>query len=1274
MKNIGTLIPPPLTFMQRFLFSSILLLTPLVLLADFPVSLAQPGFEAGFEGWELGANDAGMSVVSAEAARTGNLGLKVTDTSTSIGSWLYSPKFPALPGAAYQLKFWSRIISGSGVGAYLLFYDANQNPIPPNSAFVLSIPSSAADWTSFTLDAIAPANAAYIAIQVHSYNANTVVAHFDDFSLQQVLQNPGFEQGLNGWIVGSNDAGMSQASTAASRVGNLGLRVTDASTSIGSWLYSPKFPAYSGVAYQLKFWARIVSGSGIGVYLVFYDANQQAIPPSSAFIRSIPTSTTQWTPFTLDAVAPPNTAYVAIQVHSYNGNTVVADFDSFSLSHAPVNFSSGFEDGLGGWIVGDADGGMSQSAADAARTGNLGLKVTDASTSAGSWLYSPRFKVVAGAAYEVDFWSRIVSGSGIGVYLIFYDANNELIPPGSAFLAMIPQGTAQWTPFNLCAVAPPGSAYAAVQVHSFSGNTVVAHFDDFTFSQYIPGFASGFENGLQDWILGADDGGMSQAVTSAARTGNLGLRVTDISTQTGSSLFSPAFPILEERAYELEFWARSVGGSGMGVYLRYLDANGNFLPNQPFAGAHLTVPSGQTEWRRLTLCHMPPSTATDVVIWLHSYNGSKVTVDLDDFVLREVPREFVKTYPKSNADIAFSSLKIYQSNGAAYRIPVQDWAGASQRVASGPWLSWFNSKKTQVNSWMMNHADRVSWKAGWWHDFVAPDGSRLIWTEEIPGEQVSHIMSESGMSVPITEKIAQAWVHGFRNKHMKIIRDAAYLYRIGGDDTYANWAASQLDFYANNYHLWPEHNDKQHPARLSLQALDEAVNIIELVDAARLLGNWAPAARRQLWNSRLFLPEAELFERSFQKIHNIAVWLRSAQAQIALLTGDEELWQHSLNGPSGLRAQLRLGITSDYIWFEQSMGYNQYVVDATAQFLVTAALYGRSGELAHEAAIIQNLVLAPMYIRFPNNRLPNPADTIGSISVPSQKLRDIYQTLPTWHGVYAASSIRNWSTLLDPPETNGVTPQLPSVESVHWESSRFALMKKSGWQVFFHYGQLNISHSQAEALNWSASFGDTSISIDPGTVSYGSSLNADYYRKGLNHNVPLVDGEGQQFWHPGEMLEFNPTLGRMTGEQANYRSNATARRTLHIENDGRLRDEVSLVLDNATKVGLSMHMEGTPTLPANFMPVANFAAGRPVSFNYWENVKSASFQNEAVIDVNFTGGLVMRVKFSTPGSFTLYYGESPNGSATPPRTRTGFYLEKEGSHSEAVFLTEFQPL
>lgn len=634
------------------------------------------------------------------------------------------------------------------------------------------------------------------------------------------------------------------------------------------------------------------------------------------------------------------------------------------------------------------------------------------------------------------------------------------------------------------------------------------------------------------------------------------------------------------------------------------------------------------------------------------------------------------SFPKEKPAQAFADLKVLQPDGSVYRTAVEDWDGARRRVATDPqWKAWLESQRTSTDAWIKRHHDRVEWRAGWWHDFVSPvNADFLEWTEDIPGEQIDHFIAKDGARVEITPKLFASWVYGFRQRHIARMVTAARIYRLTGETRYAEWAGGQLDFYAKNYEGWPVTNAKKNYARLGCQSLDDANLLTALVESARLLHDWAVPERRQAWFEHLLKPESELLDRSFQLIHNIAVWHRSAQAQVALIGGDKAMWTRSIDGEFGLRAQFRRGITSDYLWYEQSMGYNEYIVNATYQLFVFAGLFNCADKLREEAAIVQNLLLAPLTIRFPDNTLPNPADINKTVTVPSSWIQRTYRILPTTLGLAKVGGVRDWDTLVDPPAPPPRAPKMPPVVSRQLASTRFALLKQGPWQVFLHYGQVNRSHSQAEALNWSASFDGVDVTHDPGTVGYGSPLANGYYRRGLCHNVPLIDGEGQIPWKAGEMPHFDAEHAVMTGSQPDYRPEASARRTLRIVGD-RLIDEATLTCTKPdrtdARLGLALHLQGTPRLPVAFTPSDDFAQGRPEPFRYWQNVRSATFTDEAIIDVQLAGGRTLRVRFSVPGRFVIYQGSAPD---FPPARRAGFYLESLAEHREATFITELFPV
>ena len=149
----------------------------------------------------------------------------------------------------------------------------------------------------------------------------------------------------------------------------------------------------------------------------------------------------------------------------------------------------GFERGLDGWDLAD-DGGMSKAVPDAAHDGQYGLRVADASATAGSSLASAKFKVVPGKSYQARFWARMVAGDGIGVYLQFFDAAGHSFASSKEMEAkydlvpfVLSAKQKEWKEFLISKVAPEGAVEGRIWVHSFLSATVTADFDGFHLSE-----------------------------------------------------------------------------------------------------------------------------------------------------------------------------------------------------------------------------------------------------------------------------------------------------------------------------------------------------------------------------------------------------------------------------------------------------------------------------------------------------------------------------------------------------------------------------------------------------------------------------------------------------------------------------------------------------------------------------------------------------------------------------------------------------------------------
>lgn len=620
-----------------------------------------------------------------------------------------------------------------------------------------------------------------------------------------------------------------------------------------------------------------------------------------------------------------------------------------------------------------------------------------------------------------------------------------------------------------------------------------------------------------------------------------------------------------------------------------------------------------------------------------------------------LPLQAAERFPKPGPEKAFASVKLHGPDGSPIRTPREDWERAGQRLETNPeWKAWLAKRKATLDAWMEEPRDRPEYVTGWWHDFVSPvNGAFLEWTLTPPSDA--------------PPKVFGGWVFGLRYRNAQQMLEAARMWRLTGEERYFIWAAGQLDFYARHYAQWPMQPEKGN-SRLMHQSLDEATMLVGFIHTARLLDGAQPEAqresypaRRREWIGKLFRPMALLLDDSFQRVHNIACWQRTAQAMAAIYAEDTELWNRAVDGEFGIRRQVRDGITSDYFWLEQSLGYNSYVVSALLPLFEMAAIAGRLDSLRQEAASVENLMLSPLVIRFPDSRTPTPADTTGiQNKVPNRAmLASARRVFPTTIGVAASLGSSDWGSLIDPPEplpSGGSGDEtLPEVESRSLESTRFAVLRKDGWQAFFHYGQLDRSHAQAEALSYEAYYHDTDVTHDAGTVGYGSPLHREYYTTAWAHNVPLIDLEGQQGWDEGDLLGFDAAEARVSARQPRYHPNASAERTLAIE-DGALVETTTIAAkdNNVHRLGIILNIQGQVEAPQEAI-----AESHP-PFTHWSNARTWRSPGNAVFRANI-GGKPYRIEVKAPSQLRVLHATVPDA---PPGKREALYLEVDGNRAQ----------
>jgi hypothetical protein len=78
-------------------------------------------------------------------------------------------------------------------------------------------------------------------------------------------------------------------------------------------------------------------------------------------------------------------------------------------------------------------------------------------------------------------------------------------------------------------------------------------------------------------------------------------------------------------------------GSGVGVYVRYLDASGkvlNMLEGGKWSAGVTTATGKPGEWTPFQMPFSVPEETTRLQIWIHSANAAVVTAYLDELAIR----------------------------------------------------------------------------------------------------------------------------------------------------------------------------------------------------------------------------------------------------------------------------------------------------------------------------------------------------------------------------------------------------------------------------------------------------------------------------------------------------------------------------------------------------------------------------------------------------------------------------------------------------------------
>ncbi len=459
--------------------------------------------------------------------------------------------------------------------------------------------------------------------------------------------------------------------------------------------------------------------------------------------------------------------------------------------------------------------------------------------------------------------------------------------------------------------------------------------------------------------------------------------------------------------------------------------------------------------------------------------------------------------------------------------------------------------RADVDEFMPGFSDSPDKLSGWGHAyFCNEDGGRLIFDLNSPHR---HRCTVCGKEFE-DEYLDRVWTTFYRNRAVTMTMVSAMVYRVTGERSYYDYAVNVIDWYAENYHLFPLHNKEDQIfdsigemkwgcGRVMPQNLNEAIIAIRFIDTIEILREELDPSWLEKLHRKLFCPIYELLRPQVTQIHNISAWEIAAIGVMGLALDDREMRDFAFTGPLNIHEQLKRGVTGDCFWYEGSIHYNFFLLEGVSYLFLFAGIYGHDmGE--ESTGIFENMFLNAYDYAFDNQYLPNPNDGWPDINLKTYGY--VYHTAARFFG--ENSPVGNLVKLIEAnPAPRTILPLSEPYycfnevcmerllfnidfdyddyheirrESRLFPASNFAVLRNGSWNVFLKYGLNGSSHHHPDIMGVELMCRKMRVSRDLSNAGYRSRLCNEWHRRTVCHNTVCRNGEDITSVSPGECLSF----------------------------------------------------------------------------------------------------------------------------------------------------------
>lgn len=386
----------------------------------------------------------------------------------------------------------------------------------------------------------------------------------------------------------------------------------------------------------------------------------------------------------------------------------------------------------------------------------------------------------------------------------------------------------------------------------------------------------------------------------------------------------------------------------------------------------------------------------------------------------------------------------------------------------------------------------------------------------------------------------------------------AWAYAYTGEDQYATAVRRILLHLADAYDKYPARQDRWGRTglfaplggRRYVQSLDEGVGAIRLAkayDLTRMSPVWSATDQKHV-EEDFFRLTAKTLLAFNQDINNHQTWYDGGLMAIASVLGDAELVEKVLTMRGGYYDQLNRSLGEDGLWYEGTMAYQNYALQAMLSIVDVGR---RLGLPLHQEPKFRKLLESSLDVTYPNGQYPaiNDSDpsSFQNFNLSYQWAWDVYKE-PRFAQALAYGNPERLKQLLG-PDAVPVSPL--NTKSIDLPDAGMAILRVGEAEkqscVFFDYGQHGGGHGHYDKLNITLFAAGREWLFDTGRIDYTHKEYKTWVKHTVAHNT-VVLGERSQSPTTGKLLwlKVGDGYAACAGETDDAYPGATLKRQLFL--------------------------------------------------------------------------------------------------------------------------------